>query len=326
MKKTRKAEKQSVKPKTEKKKTKMGKKSKSLKDESNELYCYPACSLGRKYDQHMIQCCSCMQWIHHKCAHLDDTHNSVIWNCKKCRKTNITIDSLTSHVNEIKIQLTRLFDLNENLLGQLSQKTVDYETLLQENFQLKERLASYGEIVDSDEHNFFSGGKRKGQIHSNKKIVKNKLRSVMVPQNPRKQSLPVIAASNHCHDLPNQSLSQGMQGFPLLSQQRRPLVQRAHHPANQGLLPQQILQPNQQTCLQPQHPVFQTEQQPELPPTQYQPLLEPNYLQPHHQQASQAVVNQPYHQKCVHSRCYQPMAAHLGHDSTKYIYFVFPSK
>ena len=78
--------------------------------------------MGRLFDQNMIQCCTCMDWIHQACAELSDNHNGVIWNCVKCRQSTATLTLLTNHVDEIKIQLTRLCDLNENLLGQLSKK------------------------------------------------------------------------------------------------------------------------------------------------------------------------------------------------------------
>ena len=90
----------------------------------------------------MIQCCSCMQHFHKKCADLKSNHISPIWNCDYCRSLPKRLDTLTSHVEEMKVQLTKLCDLNSDLLGQISQKTIDYEKLLHENSILKQKLVA----------------------------------------------------------------------------------------------------------------------------------------------------------------------------------------
>ena len=92
-------------------------------------FCYTKCKLGRCLDQNMIQCCSCMQHFHKKCADLKSNHISNIWNCDYCRSLPKRLDTLTSHVEEMKVQLTKLCDLNSDLLGQISQKTIDFEKL-----------------------------------------------------------------------------------------------------------------------------------------------------------------------------------------------------
>ena len=97
--------------------------------------------MGRRFDNKMIRCCFCMKLIQTVCADLNDSHDSPIWNCHKCRAMPERLDLLTSYVEEMKVQLTKLCDFNEKLLGQVSQKTVDCEKLLLENTVLKQQLA-----------------------------------------------------------------------------------------------------------------------------------------------------------------------------------------
>ena len=80
--------------------------------------------MGRRFDNKMIRCCSCMKLIHTVCADLNDSHESPIWNCHQCRAMPERLDLLTSYVEEMKVQLTKLC-----------------EKLLLENTVLKQQLA-----------------------------------------------------------------------------------------------------------------------------------------------------------------------------------------
>ena len=108
-----------------------------------------------------------MEWIHRDCAELSDNHNSTLWNCHLCRKTPSLLHSLTSYVDDVQIKLTRLCDLNESLLKQLSQKTEDYEKVVQENNKLKELLSKHRiqEVALASKNQY----EKKQTINNNKK-------------------------------------------------------------------------------------------------------------------------------------------------------------
>ena len=125
---------------------------KSKKNPPQVEHCYKECELDRCFHPNMIQCCTCMKLIHNQCAKLEENHLSPIWNCHYCRRIHEKLDSLTSYVEEMKIQLTKLCDLNGNLLQQLSQKTEDFEKLLQENTVMKQQLlVAESNVVQKEE-------------------------------------------------------------------------------------------------------------------------------------------------------------------------------
>ena len=182
--------------------------------------------MGRLFDQNMIQCCTCMDWIHQACAELSDNHNGVIWNCVKCRQSTATLTLLTNHVDEIKIQLTRLCDLNENLLGQLSKKTLDYDNILQENIYLKQCLLKY-------EQNEVDSNLRKKSILNKSEAIKNQSagRSAGNQQQPiTEMKQPMLQKQQHVPQVSQKQqyvphVSQTQQHVPQVSQ----LLQHVPH-------------------------------------------------------------------------------------------------
>ena len=84
---------------------------------SDVLYCYSSCTLGRKYDRSMIQCFTCMTWCHTECANLESEHSST-WNCEKCRCIPETICLLNNQMNEMHNLLSVMVEKQNSLYEQ----------------------------------------------------------------------------------------------------------------------------------------------------------------------------------------------------------------
>ena len=282
-----------------------GKQDKICEANKKKVYCYATCKLGRKYDQQMIQCCSCMMWIHHACAELEDSHSSVIWNCHFCRQSVTTLNSLTNHVEDIRIQLTRLCDLNENLLQQLSQKTTDYERVLEENYQLKQRLLNYGEDCNFEEQfskDFQTQVKTKNQ--RNYVVRGGQTRGKTWSQMNRqvKQTKPMVQEQTVLNY--NHSNHSTRQGNPVQQIAQTPQLQPeqvhhktmvSHHAAPLGsMLQQHVYQPEQQNNL-PSQTVYHM-----LPQPVYQPIhMEPGHYLSCASSGQQMILTQPRQQQAV---------------------------
>ena len=56
--------------------TRKNKNKNNTKSDKKDNYCYASCKMGRRFDNKMIRCCSCMKLIHTVCADLNDSHES----------------------------------------------------------------------------------------------------------------------------------------------------------------------------------------------------------------------------------------------------------
>lgn len=106
------------------------------KGPDHQLYCYPDCINGRKYDRDLIQCCICMLWVHEECAELDK-HESLTWNCKHCRKLPETLIQIKQQMLDLQADFKNITSLNENLITMYKAKCEQCEQLVAENAKLK---------------------------------------------------------------------------------------------------------------------------------------------------------------------------------------------
>ena len=80
-----------------------------VNDGDTVLYCYPDCTQGRLYDRQLIQCSSCMSWLHTDCTDAG-SEPPAIWICKKCRCMPDTVNGLKDQLSEIHDVLSAMLN------------------------------------------------------------------------------------------------------------------------------------------------------------------------------------------------------------------------
>ena len=153
------------------------------------LYCYSNCKYGRKYDCDIIQCSTCMSWIHSQCSDAG-SEPKAIWNCNRCRSLPDTVDTLSKQLNEVHTVLSELLNKHDAVYDKLfninneNEKLKNYIKMLnQENYEL--RIKQYNnlssessscsdtELSSEDERPQRKSSKRKQLNRKLSKIVKS---------------------------------------------------------------------------------------------------------------------------------------------------------
>ena len=155
-----------------------------IRQEPTELFCYSHCEIGRLYDRAMIQCSTCMRWIHNECS--DARKDSgAIWNCTKCRNLADNVDSLKQQLvevheilsvmvekqNEFYNQMCELSSINAQLKHQVTQLKVQNHQLRLRHYN---RLSSSSCSSSSDSDSSSSEEDEPRTVFDNNNITSNK--------------------------------------------------------------------------------------------------------------------------------------------------------
>ena len=100
------------------------------------FYCYSDCQYDRRFDCEVIQCSMCMRWLHKTCT---DAGQDGIWMCKKGRCLPESMDEVKTQLKEVNELLSTMFKSQNDIINQLSEKTIENFALQKEIKQLKSK-------------------------------------------------------------------------------------------------------------------------------------------------------------------------------------------
>ena len=109
-----------------------------IPDNDCQLHCYSNCEYGRVYDRNMVQCSTCMGWIHAVCSDAGEEARA-IWNCSKCRTLPETVEDLKQQIIEVHSLLSDMIQKQGELYTNLGDILTKNHKLQMEVKELKKQ-------------------------------------------------------------------------------------------------------------------------------------------------------------------------------------------
>ena len=105
------------------------------------LYCYPACKLGRGFSKDMLQCSMCMLFYHSGCT--DSFATQFSWICNTCRSLPQMVFSMKEQLSELHETLTSILNQQNEFYNNMCSINIENSKLKLENKNLKKEIYDY---------------------------------------------------------------------------------------------------------------------------------------------------------------------------------------